>query len=117
MVRKLLLLLALCAASAFSADRVFEMRTYVCLPGKLEALKTRVESDARLGLEVKRETTYYDEQSQGLALFISVLGIMIAVFFSVGAMIGAMITMYAQVAQRDLVRPLHELRQILCVKG
>jgi hypothetical protein len=41
MVRKLLLLLALCAASAFSADRVFEMRTYTCFPGKLEALKTR----------------------------------------------------------------------------
>ena len=41
MVRKLLLLLVLCAASAFSADRVFEMRTYTCFPGKLEALKTR----------------------------------------------------------------------------
>jgi hypothetical protein len=41
MVRKLLLLVALCAASAFSADRVFEMRTYTCFPGKLEALKTR----------------------------------------------------------------------------
>ena len=41
MVRKLLLLLPLLAMSAFSADRVFEMRTYVCFPGKLEALKTR----------------------------------------------------------------------------
>src|SRR4051812_30403803 len=41
MVRKLLLLLALCAASAFSADRVFELRTYVCLPGRLDALKAR----------------------------------------------------------------------------
>ena len=42
MVRKLILLLTLCAGFAFSADnRVFEMRTYICLPGKLEALKTR----------------------------------------------------------------------------
>src|SRR5215208_7340451 len=41
MVRKLLLLLTLCAGFAFPADRVFEMRTYVCHPGKLEALKTR----------------------------------------------------------------------------
>jgi len=42
MVRKLLLLLTLCAGFAFSAEnRVFEMRTYTCFPGKLEALKTR----------------------------------------------------------------------------
>jgi putative ABC transport system permease protein len=69
-------------------------------PSSFETMKARVESDPRLGLEVKREVTYYEEQSQGLSLFIRALGIMIAVFFSVGAMIGAMITMYAQVAQR-----------------
>jgi putative ABC transport system permease protein len=50
---------------------------------------------------VKREVTYYEELSQGLSLFINAVGIMIAVFFSAGAMIGAMITMYAQVAQRS----------------
>ena len=41
MVRKLILLLTLCAGFAFSADRVFELRTYHCFPGKLETLKTR----------------------------------------------------------------------------
>jgi hypothetical protein len=41
MVRKLLLLLSLCTAFAFAESRVYEMRTYTCLPGKLEALKTR----------------------------------------------------------------------------
>jgi hypothetical protein len=41
MVRKLLILLTLCAGFAFAEDRVFEMRTYICLPGKLETLKTR----------------------------------------------------------------------------
>ena len=41
MVKKLLLLLTLCAGFAFPADRVFEMRTYICLPGRLEALKAR----------------------------------------------------------------------------
>jgi len=61
----------------------------------------RIASDPRLGLEAKREPTYYEEQSQGLSLFISVLGLVIAVFFSAGAMIGAMITMYGQVAQRS----------------
>ena len=41
MVRKLLLLLTLCCGFAMAADRVYEMRTYTCFPGKLEALKTR----------------------------------------------------------------------------
>ncbi len=70
-------------------------------PSSFEDLRKRIASDPRLGLEVKREPTYYDEQSQGLSIFIKSLGLVIAVFFSVGAMIGAMITMYAQVAQRS----------------
>jgi hypothetical protein len=41
MVRKLLVLLTLCCGFAMAADRVYELRTYTCFPGKLEALKTR----------------------------------------------------------------------------
>src|SRR5438067_13580546 len=41
MANKLLLLLSLCAGFAFADNRVFEMRTYICFPGKLETLKTR----------------------------------------------------------------------------
>jgi putative ABC transport system permease protein len=67
---------------------------------QLETMKARIEADPRIGLEVKRESTYYEELSEGLALFFRVLGLVIAIIFSGGAMIGAMITMYAQVAQR-----------------
>lgn len=41
MVHKLFLLLTLCAGFALAENRVFEMRTYTCFPGKLEALNTR----------------------------------------------------------------------------
>jgi hypothetical protein len=41
MVRRLLLLLSLTAAFAMAENRVFELRTYTCYEGKLEALKTR----------------------------------------------------------------------------
>ncbi len=42
MVRTLLLLLTLCTGLAFSAEnRIYELRTYTCYPGKLEALKAR----------------------------------------------------------------------------
>ncbi|HTX19744.1 MAG TPA: ABC transporter permease [Bacteroidota bacterium] len=67
------------------------------------AFKTRFEGDQRLAdLDVKREKTFYEEQSQGMAVFIRVLGLIITIIFSAGAMIGAMITMYAAVANRTV---------------
>ena len=41
MTRKLLLLLTFLAGFACAQNRVFELRTYTCEPGKLDALKTR----------------------------------------------------------------------------
>jgi ABC-type antimicrobial peptide transport system permease subunit len=67
---------------------------------RFDAVKARLESDPRLTLEAKRETRFYAEQSEALAKFISYLGTTISVIFSIGAIIGAMITMYASVASR-----------------
>ena len=68
-----------------------------------DALKNRMESDQRLAeLDPKREKAFYEEQSQGMAVFIRVLGLIITIIFSAGAMIGAMITMYAAVANRTV---------------
>ncbi len=69
-------------------------------PSRFDALKSHLESDPRLTLDVKREQTFYEEQSQVMSNFISYLGLTLSVIFSVGAMIGAMITMYAAVATR-----------------
>lgn len=60
-----------------------------------------LKSNRQLGVEVMRETDYYAKQSEGTGMLISVMGNMIAFFFSLGAMIGAMITMYAAVANRS----------------
>jgi len=65
-----------------------------------DALKTRLEADPRLTVDVRRETAYYGAQSEVMANFIRVLGLMVTVIFSLGAVIGAMITMYAAVANR-----------------
>ena len=67
---------------------------------EFEGFKTRIEGDPRLTLEAKREKTFYAEQSEGMARFLSILGITLTVIFSLGAVIGAMITMYAAVANR-----------------
>jgi putative ABC transport system permease protein len=65
-----------------------------------ETVRERIEGDPRLPLEVKRETTYYREQSEMMAKFLRILGFSLTLIFSIGAVIGAMITMYAAVANR-----------------
>jgi len=67
---------------------------------EFEKVKERIESDPRLTLEAKRETTYYKDQSKALAKFLRILGLSLTSIFSIGAVIGAMITMYAAVANR-----------------
>lgn len=70
---------------------------------ELPAFKTRFESESRLSqLEVKNEQKYFGEQSEALATFLTWLGLVITIIFSFGAMIGAMITMYASVANRTV---------------
>jgi ABC-type antimicrobial peptide transport system permease subunit len=70
---------------------------------ELQSFKTKIESDRRTNyLEVKSEPGYYLEQSQIMATFIRILGIVVTVIFSIGAIIGAMITMYAAVANRTV---------------
>ena len=54
----------------------------------------------RLTLEAKREIRFYEEQSEALAKFISILGTALSVIFSIGAIVGAMITMFVAVASR-----------------
>jgi ABC-type antimicrobial peptide transport system permease subunit len=69
-------------------------------PDRFDAVKQELESDPRLTLEAKRETRFYADQSESLSKFISYLGGTISAIFSIGAIIGAMITMYASVASR-----------------
>ena len=72
-------------------------------PDAFTALKAKFESDPRLNdLKVLREKEFYAGESESLASFIRILGLVITIIFSFGAMIGAMITMYAAVANRTV---------------
>jgi putative ABC transport system permease protein len=75
---------------------IFRMRN----PSEFDAFKARVEGDPRLTVEAKRETRYYLDQSEAMARFLRILGMVLTVVFSIGAVIGATITMYAAVANR-----------------
>ena len=68
-----------------------------------DSFKKAFEDDKRLQqYEPKIERTFFEEQSELLAGFIRVIGIFITVIFSMGATIGATITMYAAVANRTV---------------
>ena len=68
-----------------------------------QVFKKAFESERRLEqFEVKTEQKFFEEQSEILAGFIRILGIFITIIFSFGAVIGAMITMYAAVANRTV---------------
>jgi putative ABC transport system permease protein len=84
-------------------------------PEAFDSFKRAIESNRQLGLAVERETTFYEKQSEGTSAFIMGMGGTIAFFFSLGAMIGAMITMYSAVANRR--REIGTLRALGFGKG
>jgi ABC-type lipoprotein release transport system permease subunit len=80
---------------------VYSSLLFKLAPGAdFAALKGRIETDPRLTCEVKREAGYYREQSETLAKFLRILGVSLTAVFSLGAIIGAMITMHSAVANR-----------------
>jgi ABC-type antimicrobial peptide transport system permease subunit len=68
-----------------------------------DSFKRTFERDRRLEqFEPKLAQKFYAEQSEFMTIFIRILGIFITVIFSFGSTIGAMITMYAAVANRTV---------------
>jgi putative ABC transport system permease protein len=69
-------------------------------PAAFESVRKNIEADPRLTLEAKREIEFYAEQSEQMAKFLNILGLSLSIVFSLGAIIGAIITMYGAVASR-----------------
>lgn len=67
----------------------------------LQQFKDAVTSDPRMNVDVTREVDYYDKQSQGLTTLITVLGGIVASIMGIGAVFGALNTMYSAVAERS----------------
>jgi putative ABC transport system permease protein len=80
---------------AYSSE-IFRLRD----SSEFEKVKSRIEHDPRLTLEAMRETEYYRTQSEMMAKFLRILGLTLTIILSLGAIIGAMITMYSAVAGR-----------------
>jgi putative ABC transport system permease protein len=69
-------------------------------PSMFDSFRDAVSGDPRLYLEPKLEQEYYAEQSQAMTTVIRVFGTFVTLILSIGAVFGAMNTMYAAVAYR-----------------
>jgi putative ABC transport system permease protein len=66
-----------------------------------EAFKATVEGDPRANVGAQREPEYYAGQSQIVTTLITVLGSLVAIVMALGAVFGALNTMYSAVSERS----------------
>jgi len=79
-------------------------------PKAFEALKATLTSDPRIKVDVSTTRDYYNRQSEQISQLIHILGITVGVIMAIGAVFGALNTMYAAVATR--AREIATLRAI-----
>src|SRR4030081_1604251 len=69
-------------------------------PAALQQLKDSLTSDPRLNVDVTREIDYYSKQSTRMTTLITILGGFVAAIMAIGAIFGALNTMYSAVSER-----------------
>jgi putative ABC transport system permease protein len=70
-------------------------------PEDFDAYRQAIETDKNFSMKVMRESDYYEKQSQQTASFLKAMGLVVAILFSLAAMLGAAITMNGAVAHRS----------------
>jgi putative ABC transport system permease protein len=73
---------------------------HLASPAALQQLKDTLTADPRLNVDVTREIDYYAKQSTRMTQLITTLGGFVALIMAIGAVFGALNTMYSAVAER-----------------
>ncbi|PYT97231.1 MAG: ABC transporter permease [Acidobacteria bacterium] len=82
-------------------DTFFQSATvHLTSPQALTQLKDALTTDPRLNVDVTREIDYYAKQSTRMTTLITTLGGFVAFIMAIGAVFGALNTMYSAVADR-----------------
>jgi len=80
---------------------IFQSATvHLASPATFQEFKDSVTKDPRMNVDVWREIDYYAKQSTTMTRLITVLGGLVAVIMAIGAIFGALNTMYSAVAER-----------------
>jgi ABC-type lipoprotein release transport system permease subunit len=85
---------------AFQRNGYQSLTVKLADPSMFDSFKATIEADPRLYLQPQREQDYYTAQSLAMTTVIRVFGSFVTIILSIGAMFGAMNTMYAAVAYR-----------------
>jgi putative ABC transport system permease protein len=80
---------------------VQSVTVHLTSPAAFQQFKDAVTSDPRMSVDVTREVDYYDKQSRALTTLIEILGSIVAIVMGIGAVFGALNTMYSAVAERS----------------
>jgi putative ABC transport system permease protein len=92
-------------------EGIFQSVTvHLSSPSALGELKDSLTADPRMTVQVDREVDYYEKQSRGITTLITVLGALVAAVMGIGAIFGALNTMYSAVSERS--REIATLRAI-----
>jgi putative ABC transport system permease protein len=82
-------------------SNVFQSVTvHLTSPNALQQFKDSVTADPRLTVDVSREIDYYAKQSTRMTQLITILGGLVAGVMAIGAIFGALNTMYSAIAER-----------------
>ncbi len=73
---------------------------HLASPAALQQLKDALTADPRLNIDVTREIDYYAKQSTRMTTLVTRLGGFVALIMAIGAVFGALNTMYSAVAER-----------------
>ncbi|HEY1909662.1 MAG TPA: ABC transporter permease [Vicinamibacterales bacterium] len=85
---------------AFQRNGYQSMTVKLADPSMIDSFEAAVSGDPRLYLDAQTEQHYYDEQSRALTTVLRVFGTFVTLILAIGAVFGAMNTMYAAVAYR-----------------
>jgi ABC-type lipoprotein release transport system permease subunit len=69
-------------------------------PGAFDEAQRSLQADKRMTVDAHRESTFYAQQSQLLSNILNILALMITSIMAVGAVFGAINTMYAAISSR-----------------
>ena len=87
--------------SAYRRGNSFQsIRVKLESPESIETLRETLDADPRIDPDVMSERDYYSSQSQGLVQFIKLIGYPLTILMAVGAIFGALNSMYSSVSVR-----------------
>jgi len=81
-------------------DSYQSVTVHLASASSFEQFKDFVTADPRLNVDVTREIDYYSKQSTRMTQLITILGGLVASVMAIGAIFGALNTMYSAVAER-----------------